>query len=54
MPIMNRQLFTHFPTLRARDIMISATDGLQTPREKLARIVVKGLSVVGGVTCSNR
>jgi PAS domain S-box-containing protein len=40
MPIMNHQLFTHSPTLRVRDVTLSATDDLQTHREKLARIVL--------------
>jgi PAS domain-containing protein len=40
MPIINHQLFTHTPTLRVRDVTLSATDDLQTHREKLARIVL--------------
>jgi PAS domain-containing protein len=32
--------FAHSPTLRVRDVTLSATDDLQTYREKLARIVL--------------
>jgi PAS domain-containing protein len=40
MPTINRQLFTDSPTLRVRDVTLSAADDLQTHREKLARIVL--------------
>ena len=40
MPIFNRQLFTQSSALRVRDVTLSATDDLQTHREKLARIVL--------------
>jgi PAS domain S-box-containing protein len=43
MPIFNRQLFTQSPVLRVRDVALSATDAVQTHREKLARIVLDEL-----------
>ncbi len=52
----NRQLFTRSPALRVRDVTLSASDDLQTHREKLARIVLDemyqfvGLLDVNGMT----
>jgi PAS domain S-box-containing protein len=40
MPSINRQLFADGPALGVRDVTLSATDDLQTHREKLARIVL--------------
>lgn len=40
MPTINRQLFTDSPILHVSDVTLSATDDLQSHREKLARIVL--------------
>jgi PAS domain S-box-containing protein len=37
---LNHRLFEASPTLRVRDVLLSATDDLQTHREKLARVVL--------------
>ena len=37
---LNHRLFAASPTLRVRDVLLSATDDLQTHREKLARVVL--------------
>lgn len=43
MPVINRQLFTHSSTLCVRDVVLRATDDVQTHREKLARILLDEL-----------
>jgi PAS domain-containing protein len=43
MPTINHQLFTDSPTLRVREVSLSATDDVYTHREKLARIVLDQL-----------
>lgn len=40
MPIINRQLFSHSQARRVGEVTLSATDDLQSHREKLARIVL--------------
>lgn len=55
MPIINLQPFSDAPVLRVRDVTLSATDDLETQRDKLARIMVDemyqfvGLLDVNGV-----
>ncbi|MEX8520383.1 MAG: ATP-binding protein [Leptothrix sp. (in: b-proteobacteria)] len=40
MPTIHRQLFAHTATRRLRDVILSASDDVQTHRDKLARIVL--------------
>src|SRR6266446_7273111 len=53
MPTINRQLFTDSPELRVRDVTLSATDNVQTHREKLARIVLDELYQFVGLLDQN-
>jgi len=56
MPTINHQLFSESAALHVRDVILCATDNLQTYREKLARIVLDemyqfvGLLDVNGMT----
>src|SRR3990167_7825142 len=53
MPTINRQLFTNSPALRVRDVTFSASDDLQTHREKLARIVLDEMYQFVGLLDAN-
>src|SRR3989475_13287094 len=53
MPTINRQLFTDSAALRVRAVTLSATDDLQTHREKLARIVLDEMYQFVGLLDAN-
>ncbi|RQR26682.1 PAS domain S-box protein [Burkholderia sp. Bp9143] len=49
MPIINRQPFSDAPMLRVRDVTLSATDDIQTLRDKFARVIVDEMYQFAGL-----